>query len=65
VQTAYRAETAGAPSPKLIDDDAARKVMAKREYIAELLSPHVVFAELAKKLAKLQRRAAERPRCAS
>jgi hypothetical protein len=64
MQAAYRAETAGARAPKLIDDGAARKVMAKREYIAELLSRHVVFAELAEKLAKLQRRGA-RPRCAS
>jgi glycosyltransferase involved in cell wall biosynthesis len=49
----------------LIDDDAARKVIAKCEYIAELLSPHIVFAELAEKLAMLQSRVAEGLRCAS
>ena len=43
----------------LIDDDAARRVIAHRERIAELLSPNVVFAELEENLVRVLARAAE------
>jgi hypothetical protein len=49
----------------LIDDDEARKVITKCDYIAELLSPHVVFSELTQRLAMLKSRVAEGLRCAS
>ena len=43
----------------LTDDDAARRVSANRERIAELLSPDAVFAELDADLASLHAGAAE------